>query len=1075
MAKDFVDTQTGGEGVTSQVGDLSLEENQAQKSGGYEPSKETKKGIRKQKREDRRDDRKENREERKDDRKEKREARKSEKAESPAPSKEPQLDEEVMVEAEEEVVDAPEIPMIAPMESAEASEDVEEAKDFSFSFNNPITEEQAEIEDNKFKDDGSFNFSFKSSEEKAVDAPEENLLALPENMKPWQPPVEGEEEEAEESYSYGDSDNKYVQRGNKWYKKTPNQSMYHEVAGKDARATYLALNASAISSKTGKKASPLELPKQTFKPKRGGEIIDGAPIYQFPGNVNWIYTTKGDDIFVKTSDDEEWKNLKDTKSKYPIDKRYEAFRDYHGLDILTPSEREEMAYKPSDIISEDTKDDPNRPKPGQMVLRNGRVYKTVKGYDEQANPTYYQQEANLTQEQINKGLAEGSIFDYSKRNIPLRRTEVEPKEEDVVSQAQEALEERQAELGHTPIDIKYDSEGNPVLTRVSGDLFSRPRPDKSDPGAQYQWDSENGELLPPLKDNIEKAIKGKDEANIQAFNQVSDWVETWDGKTAESIVLKEGTPNEYKETLDKHINDIIPKHDEEIKKQEDINALRQESFDNRNDYISKHGLDLNEKFKDIEDIKSRLNHLNYGLYQDDAAEQMSEAYEDLIEYKKNENEAKLQAFIDRDIDEWAINNNLSDSQKEQLKDMKKRAALEIKLGGAAYSNIEDEVNSFLEESYYFNNKMAEAEMSGLDLTDYLLEERKSLYEEVKGRGLINDETAEIFESTMRLRDVMSSFIDEGKVRIDDGKYVISDNVKGLEREYIEARLGALLEDYKTASSKVYINNTKVIEEKSAEIKSLKASIAKTRKNIASGKVKANKDIYAEITEHQKRVDKLNREIKELKNNNSIVFQTDPDAKAMEMSENLTQSSVSILRALPEEVTGFQKFALFYQKLWDETEAMRIRHGISEDKIDRLGEKLRDMANIDLGMKLEPYEIEFFKNQEMLRQSLPLMLNNDSGITEESNEFWVGLLDSLLKGMMPHVGSQGVQTLGYNLSQNQAASQLKMIENAGMTEQDFRDGATIDKYLNQIKVESYSAQWWGQMTGNSLAIMLPIFA
>lgn len=1028
MAKDFVDTQTGGEGATAQTGNLSTSESMAQAAAPPTTSKRTRKGLKKQARQDKRDDRqrdrKRRREDRKEDREDRRDYRKEERKyggrvkdseEDDLPQEEVytqgagirvsqtdgQLNEEDLVSAEIEDDLEPETPMVQPLASLDSPEQQSDGGQFNFS----VGPEEEPVE-SKYDDKGNFNFST------GEDDTGMELLSLPEGMKPYEPNIVDPQEEEEEIYVYGNSPNEYVIRDGRWWAKTPNQSEFQPIIGKKSRARAMGLNDKARSKKTGKTAPKVELPESTFKPKRGAFTeVEGAPIYQMPGNIDRLYTVRDNEIYVLQDGDKEWNRMEDTESKYDIDTRIKSFNDFHGMSIPTKSELKK--------------------KQAQIDAKNAAPMSTT-------------------------------------------------------AEAGEALKERQADFEDVNLDIRYDEDGDAIISAGDGsDLFgvgSRPKSNvhtfNQSTGEQYEWDSKYGPLLPASQERVELAKIEKNNANQGIFDQVSDWVD--DVKfneegypIAETIVLKEGTPigkvNVYNDLMENY----LPGFDEKIKQEEKAVETWNESFKNRSDYISKNGLP-NVSNNYLQDLERRTRYDNYGMYQEDAVERVNEALDELRKYKREQNKSRLERFANRDLDEWNLTNNLGKEQLDQLKGMQEQ----IRKGGAFMFDdsgyMERSIKDFIEESFEINNKLGDAQLAGQDLTDYILDNRKIAYSDAKKAGLISDEVADVFESTMNLREFMQPYIDRGYIDVDEetGRYEISPDTPQMEREYIESQLDVLTNKYDNAKSKIYIDNTKAIEKLQKDLKSKKAAIKRANQGLKEGKVPKEqmKSVSAELNQLDQEIKDIESKIDELRQNNVITFQTDPKKMAAKMSGLTTQSSEAILRALPQDATGFHKFALFYENLKKRTERMKYEYKISDDYWDRVGEKVRDMLDIgELGLGLSSKEVEYFKNQALLQQALPLYLNNDWGITEESAGFWDSFMNSLYGTVFPNTS----KAYGFYNETEMASADMKLMEAAGLSEVDFADAATMEKLQARLDVDFWSSETWGNMVGTSTAIMMAI--
>lgn len=825
----------------------------------------------------------------------------------------------------------------------------------------------------------------------------------------------GEPEKKGDTYTYPGSDKEYKIVDGYWHEKTKDAKEW----SRSSRGTSFALN--DYYSRKGVINERAKVPERTY-PKKGGIEFEGIQVYGNPYQEGTAYTVHNGAWYKVDKGGKDWVVV-------DSDRTISALNKYHGTDIETSAKRKARGATDA---------------PG-TVLKDG---------DSLPQST----------RDISKDIESAGVTTPQ----PISNTE----------QLGDILLSRGAEEGDDKTSIGVDETGysNKMYSTGTDALFGTPpRPTreryKDDIGynmAVIEWDKKYGAVMPASGDNVVAAEKKKQEL-IQ------------DRDTELQRILDNGhdvNSKQYMAAAD-DFRALINDADENIELAKQGLETQNRSFQNRMQYIQSEQYELDKKnspYAKIAEIQENLasmyHNMNTEQGYNEYIKEQGDAYAKTLLLNDQIERDKLSNFVQQDIDVVYKDSNLTDSQKAQLKMAQARAKEVIEKGAmpGVAERIVQETYTFMETTKEINNRLSEANNRGMQLTDVLLENKKVFLEE--NREILGEETVKLFESTMKMRDFASDYIESGKIKIDpvSGAYSISENVSDAEREYIDTRIGELINNYKVAKSEIYSNNRKVIEEKSQQKKSMEAAIAKAEKAMRDSDMSKDQELIDRINSYKDKVRELGYEIKELKTGENTFFMNDPNHIALDVSSNSTLSARQLYQSIPDGISAKDRFDIFYEALIKKNEALKKQYGISENYLDRVGEKTRDILDWEyLNVKLTPQEIEYYKNEATIRQLSALYLNNDWGITEESSGFWAAFDNALTGTFAPNTSAAN----GFYNETDAAITMSRVLPQVGLSESDLADGMSLDRLNERIDIDFLSMESGGSMLGTTTSIMFAL--
>jgi hypothetical protein len=336
-----------------------------------------------------------------------------------------------------------------------------------------------------------------------------------------------------------------------------------------------------------------------------------------------------------------------------------------------------------------------------------------------------------------------------------------------------------------------------------------------------------------------------------------------------------------------------------------------------------------------------------------------------------------------------------------------------------------------------------------------------------------DAARESFESTVAIADFIQENIDSGKMMYDrvNGGYKFSNNISETEKRYIENQLSKMTSDYNKLEQENYASVRGEISEFKGELSGINAQINSLKKQAQglSSDDPRLKEINGQLFGLNKQKQLLEKKIDNKESLLSTVFKTEPQKFAKETAKNITETSQTILSAIPKEFSPKERFDFFYRQLSTANDGLAKANQIDEDYLTRLSRRFKDMLDWGGYFSLSEPEKEYLHNKAMLNQLAPLYYNNDFGITKSSGDFFESFMNGFSKALLPNTSASD----GY-FAQSEAANTMKsFLEEKGFTEEDMLDEDALKELENVTKVDFLSRENWGNMVGTTAGIIVPL--
>jgi hypothetical protein len=303
MAKEnnFVDTQTGGEGATPQVGDKPVESSEIKKEQGRPANlvKETEK---------------------------KPTIPVGEQEQKPTEQKaapEQKVDERraIPLEADSGLVDEQPVEQDIPLVE-QIEEDEEQVNQTGFGF-------AAFPDDKPLSDAPAPKFLSFGDDEPIDEAPDEKIVypkeKLESEVKPEVKPEEKPKGEPEKIFKYPGTTRDYKVVDGYWYQREEGSKEW----AKASRGTVFGLNDYHV--KLGNITEAAKIPERTYFPPKGGVDFESIKVYGNPYQEGTVYTVQGDRWYKVDQGKKQWE-------KVDSDRTIKALNQYHGTSVKTESE-----------------------------------------------------------------------------------------------------------------------------------------------------------------------------------------------------------------------------------------------------------------------------------------------------------------------------------------------------------------------------------------------------------------------------------------------------------------------------------------------------------------------------------------------------------------------------------------------------------------------------------------------------------------------------------------------------------------------------------------------------------------
>lgn len=431
---------------------------------------------------------------------------------------------------------------------------------------------------------------------------------------------------------------------------------------------------------------------------------------------------------------------------------------------------------------------------------------------------------------------------------------------------------------------------------------------------------------------------------------------------------------------------------------------------------------------------------------------------------------------------FAEDNKLSKQQFTQLSKFQEEAKKIVGDGkytpdkAKALADVMSSAENFFNTAKKANTFVNEAYSKDMSLSSYALELKKQEYLEqknIKNNNDFQDATIKEFESTVKIADFIQENIDSGKIMYDrvNGGYKFSNQISETEKRYIEKNLLKMTSDYEKLQDQNYASVREEISGFKSDLSGVNAQINSLRKQAESLKPgdPRLKDINGQLYSLNKQKQLLEKRIDNKESLLSTVFKTEPQKLANSTGRNMSNSADAILSAIPSEFSPKDKFDFFYRELSATNDALAKANGIDEDYLSKVSRRFRDVLGWEGIADLSEAEREYLQNKAVLNKLTPLYYSNDFGITKSSAGFIESFMNSLTNMILPNTAAAD----GYFNRVELANTAKDFLLEKGFSEEDMMDDDAFKELEDATKVEFWSRENWGNMSGVTAGVIVPL--
>jgi hypothetical protein len=280
-------------------------------------------------------------------------------------------------------------------------------------------------------------------------------------------------------------------------------------------------------------------------------------------------------------------------------------------------------------------------------------------------------------------------------------------------------------------------------------------------------------------------------------------------------------------------------------------------------------------------------------------------------------------------------------------------------------------------------------------------------------------------------------------------------------------------DYEKLQQENYSGVRSEISEFKGELSGINTQISSLRKQAQglSSDDPRLKEINSQLGALNKQKELIEKKIDNKESLLSTVFKTEPQKFAKDTARNMTETSQTILSAIPKEFSPKERFDFFYRQLSNANDGLAQANGIDQEYLSRLSRRFKDMFDWGGYFSLSDAEKEYLHNKAMLNQLAPMYYNNDFGITKSSGDFFESFMNSFDKTLLPNTaGAEGY------FNQSEAANTMNsFLAERGFTEEDMMDDDAMKALEDATRVDFLSRENWGNMIGTTAGIIAPLIA
>lgn len=468
-----------------------------------------------------------------------------------------------------------------------------------------------------------------------------------------------------------------------------------------------------------------------------------------------------------------------------------------------------------------------------------------------------------------------------------------------------------------------------------------------------------------------------------------------------------------------------------------------------------------------------------------AKEQQAEEYVD-----RAYNDAKN--FIDKDLDAWRKTTGiaLTDAQFKDYKDYQNKLKSFLKdkedlspQGALFLRKQMEKVDKQFEYTVENNKEINRAADMGQSLSEYQLDQKRKLIskltssEELAGKNEVLGRAKELFNTTAAIHDFVNDYIKDGSVYVDaNGNYKVNSKLPAYKKEFIENKLGGLIQKYEAVKKTSYNTFQEDIDKLRYE-KRLLVSYVSQQQDIADDKSKSPEErrmAALKVKEANRKIYGLNNEINDLRTNSGSLLSTDPELLMMSISGVAKASDLeAIFKATDKNLTPKQRFDVMYSRLTEENEKLARAYNIDTNRLDKIGARFRSLLDWEsTGVKLTPQEKKYFANQKVLNALLPAYLNNEIGITEGSASFSDSFQNSLTSFF---IGEDMAAAQGDFNQTAMVREALNKLKSMGFEEKDFGSPIKLKELEKRQNVDWVSAEGAGEILAPTVGIIIEMLA
>ena len=409
---------------------------------------------------------------------------------------------------------------------------------------------------------------------------------------------------------------------------------------------------------------------------------------------------------------------------------------------------------------------------------------------------------------------------------------------------------------------------------------------------------------------------------------------------------------------------------------------------------------------------------------------------------------------------------------------------------AKVAQVLKEAESYFNECKQINAEISEAQSQGRSLSQISLEKKIDLAEGLltdKGNGvywgvdggLKDFSQKEMFDVTSGMASFILDNVDNGKMRYDAeaGQYVISPNVSATERQYLENKLGTFVAEYSAMQGEKYAEAQDNIQDDRQKLAAEKRNIVKLESLLAQmtrdgvdEKSEEYKAVVSELDRSKSQVDEYDALIDKKTYATDAAFLTEPKKTAQQLAMSMSEDAYTIVAAIPKDITPKQQFDLIYERLLAQNDKLAKDNNLNTEGLGNANMKVKDMLDWDGFYALSKTEKQWLQNKATLNKMASLYFNNSDMVIENGSGFWESFNNALFSTLFPNTAKAEGKI---NLSEASAETAQKLQE-FGFKDEDFVTPDVIKKIEEQSKVDFWSAEKFGTMTGTTVAVIAPLF-